>query len=117
MNKCSECLLFLTVDKVIDFVDYQGAYTLIEKIDRGSLKWPSTPVLHIMFKLWNIYILIESKPQLFEKLLAGASRSILVNLTLFHFEENMMKFGGASVQIAKLPMGHSQKAHIHYTGL
>ena len=85
-NKCSECLLFLTEDKVDDFVDYQGKYTLIEIIDRGSLKWPSTPVLHIMFKLWNIYTLIESKPQLFDKLLAGASRSILVNLTLFHFE-------------------------------
>ena len=45
--------LFLTEDKVIDFVDYQGACTLIEIIDRGSLKWPSTPVLHIMFKLWK----------------------------------------------------------------
>ena len=85
-NKCSDCLLILTEDKVMDFVDYQAAYTLIEIIDRGSLKWPSTPVLTIMLKVWKIYTLIESKPQLFDKLLGGATRSILVNLTLLYCE-------------------------------
>ena len=37
-NKCSDCLLFLTEDKVMEFVDYQAVNTLIELIDRGSLK-------------------------------------------------------------------------------
>ena len=39
----------LTEDKVIDFVDYQGAYTLMEIIDCGSPKWLSTtsPSYHV----------------------------------------------------------------------
>ena len=85
-KKCADCLIFLTEDKVIDFVDYQSAYTLIEIIDRGSLKWPSRPVLDVTLKLWSIYTSIESNPELFDKLLTEHSRSILVRLTLFHFE-------------------------------
>ena len=85
-KKCADCLIFLTEDKVIDFVDYQSAFTLIEIIDRGSLKWPSRPVLDVILKLWCIYTSIESNPELFDKLLTEHSGSILVRLTLFHFE-------------------------------
>ena len=53
---------------------------------RGSLKWPSRPVIDVISKLWNIYTSIESDPALFDKLLAEPSRSILVRLTLLHFE-------------------------------
>ena len=50
-KKCPDCLKFLTEDKVIEFVDYESAYTLIEIIDRGSLKWPSRPVIDVISKL------------------------------------------------------------------
>ena len=72
------------MDKVIEFVDYESAYTLIEKIDRGSLKWLSQPVIDVISKLWNIYTSIESNPALFDKLLN--SHSIIVKLALLHFE-------------------------------
>ena len=49
-KKCPDCLIFLTEDKV-EFVDYESAYTLIDIIDRGSLKWPSRPVIDVILKL------------------------------------------------------------------
>ena len=85
-KKCPDCLVFLTEDKVIEFVDYESAYTLIEIIDRGSLKWPSRPVIYLISKLWNIYTSIESDPALFDKLLAEPLRSVLVRLALLHFD-------------------------------
>ena len=85
-KKYPDCLIFLTKDKVFEFVDYESAYTLIEIIDRGSLKWPSRPVIDVISKLWNIYTSIESDQALFDKLLAEPSRIILVRLALLHFE-------------------------------
>ena len=85
-ERCPDCLIFLTEDKVIEFVDYESAYKLIEILDRGSLKWPSQPVLDVILKIWNIYTSIESDSDLFNKLLTEPSRSILVRLTLLHFE-------------------------------
>ena len=97
--------MFLTEDKVIDFVDCQSDYTLIEIIDRGSLKWPSRPVFGVILKLWSINTSIESNPDLFDKLLTEHSRSILVRLTLFILRQNMMKYGAHIVQAVKPSVG------------
>ena len=50
-KKFPDCLVFLTEDKVIKFADYESAYTLIEIINRGSLKWPSRPDIEVVSKL------------------------------------------------------------------
>ena len=100
-KKYPDCLIFLTKDKVIEFVDYESAYTLIEIIDRGSLKWPSRPVIDVISELWNIYTSIESDQALFDKLLAEPSRSILVRLALLLLKPNMKNCGELSVRVVK----------------
>ena len=84
--KCSECLTDLTEDKDIEFHDVQSVYTLIELVDRGSLKWPPQPVLNAVIKIWMVYTSIESDSTLYERLLTEQSRSILVKLCIIHFE-------------------------------
>ena len=57
----------------------------LQPCDNASNILGKTPSRPLTFGA-KIYTLIELKPQLFDKLLGGASRSILVNLTLFYFE-------------------------------
>ena len=64
----------------------ESEYRLIQIIDRGSLKWPSSDVID----LWKLFSSIESQPSLFDSFITGPSRSILMQLTttLIEYEQS-----------------------------
>ena len=95
-------MIFLTKEKVSDIIDYQAAYTLIEIIDRGSLKWTSQQVLDIILKLWSIYIRLN----LTQNYSISYLRNIHEVFSLFSIlRENTMKYGRHSVQAVKPSVG------------
>ena len=64
-----------------------SAYTLLQSIDRGSLKWPSTCVIEVVVSLWKICKSIQDRPLLFKDIVKGPSRQILVKIILRIIEE------------------------------
>ena len=57
-------------------------YRLIQIIDRGSLKWPSSCVIDAIITLWKLYSAIENQPGLIGSFVTGSSRKILIHLTI-----------------------------------
>ncbi|KAI6647777.1 hypothetical protein LOD99_8492 [Oopsacas minuta] len=62
-------------------------YRLIQIIDRGSLKWPSSDVIDAIITLWKVFSSIESQPSIFNNFITGPSRSILIQLTTSLIED------------------------------
>ena len=87
-NRCQACLSFLTEDKEMEIGEsLDSAYTLLQSIDRGSLKWPSTCVIEVVVSLWKICKSIQDRPLLFKDIVKGPSRQILVKIILRNIEE------------------------------
>ena len=87
-NHCQACLSFLTEDKEMEIVgSLDSAYTLLQLIDRGSLKWPSYCVIEAIVSLWKICRSIEEDPLLFKDIVNGPSRHLIVKATLKIIEE------------------------------
>ena len=66
--------------------DFQ--FKLLELTDRGKLKYPSEPVLSCAIALWRILVSIENNDELSNLLIDGASREILVELTMIYIEDD-----------------------------
>ena len=87
-NRCQACLSFLTEDKEMEIVEaLNSAYTLLQFIDRGSLKWPSNCVIEVIVCLWKICKSIEEDPFLLKDIVKGPSRRLIVKITLKIIEE------------------------------
>ena len=81
-------LIFLTIDKVFIFdEDSQPEFRLLQLTERGGLKYPSVFILESIVTLWKTLIAIDSKNKLMAILMQGASRKILVEVTLIFLEE------------------------------
>ena len=65
----------------------ESEYRLVQIIDRGSLKWPSSDVIDAIITLWKLFSSIESQPSLFDSFITGPSRSILMQLTTTLIED------------------------------
>ena len=90
-TKCQSCLSFLTGNKEMEIEEpLESEYRLIQIIDRGSLKWPSSDVIDAIITLWKLFSSIESQPSLFDSFITGPSRSILMQLTttLIEYEQS-----------------------------
>ena len=83
---CPECYSLLTEDKTMEIQDLDSDFTLIQLLDRGGLKWPSTQVIHAVFTIWKMFTKIECSPVFIKDFLRSDSRSILVQLTLLKLE-------------------------------
>ena len=55
---------------------------MIQLTDRGSLKWPSQPLIEATITLWNLYLQIETNPEIFAALIKSQPRSVLAELTV-----------------------------------
>ncbi|KAI6658772.1 hypothetical protein LOD99_15097 [Oopsacas minuta] len=87
-TKCQSCLLFLTENKEMEIEEPSDSeYRLIQIIDRGSLKWPSSDVIDAIITLWKVFSSIESQPSIFNNIITGPSRSILIQLTISLIED------------------------------
>ncbi|KAI6654495.1 hypothetical protein LOD99_891 [Oopsacas minuta] len=87
-TKCQSCLLFLTENKEMEIEEPSDSeYRLIQIIDRGSLKWPSSDVIDAIITLWKVFSSIESQPSIFNSFITGPSRSILIQLTTSLIED------------------------------
>ncbi|KAI6655366.1 hypothetical protein LOD99_2201 [Oopsacas minuta] len=87
-TKCQSCLLFLTENKEMEIEEPSDSeYRLIQIIDRGSLKWPSSDVIDAIITLWKVFSSIESQPSIFNNFITGPSRSILIQLTTSLIED------------------------------
>ena len=82
-DKCQSCLSFLTEDKEMEIEEPSDSkYRLIQIIDRGSLKWPSSCVIDAIITLWKLFTAIENQPGLLGSFVTGPSRKILIHLTI-----------------------------------
>ena len=86
-NRCQSCLSFLTEDKEMEIETSESIYKLLQIMDRGALKWPSGFVVNVIVCLWRIFTSLEQQPQLFQDLIRGPSRQLIVNLTLRVIED------------------------------
>ncbi|KAI6658203.1 Transposable element P transposase [Oopsacas minuta] len=87
-TKCQSCLLFPTENKEIEIEGPSDSeYRLIQIIDRGSLKWPSSDIIDVIITLWKVFSSIESQPSIFNNFITGPSRSILIELTTSLIED------------------------------
>ena len=80
--------LILTENKEMEIEEpFESEYRLIQIIDRGSLKWPSSDVIYAIITLWKLFSSIESPPSLFDSFITGPPRSILIQLTTTIIED------------------------------
>ncbi|KAI6655342.1 Transposable element P transposase [Oopsacas minuta] len=87
-TKCQSCHLFLTENKEMEIEEPSDSeYRLIQIIDRGSLKWPSSDVIDAIITLWKVFSSIESQSSIFNNFITGPSRSILIQLTTSLIED------------------------------
>ena len=86
-NRCQSCLSFLTEDKEMEIETSESIYKLLQIMDRGALKWPSGFVVNVIVCVWRIFTSLEQQPQLFQDLIRGLSRQLIVNLTLRVIED------------------------------
>ena len=86
-QNCGICTNFLTIDKTL-FIEglSQSDFKLLELTDRGSLKYPSEPVLESILTLWKLFSAIENDRQLMTLLVDGPARNILVELSIIYIE-------------------------------
>ena len=88
-SKCEACLKVLSEPKTFEFEETtESKFVLISLLDRGSLTWPSDRVLEATIYLWRIFVKIEQHPTLMGNLIAGPSRTILIQLALHFIAEN-----------------------------
>ena len=87
-TKCQSCFLFLTENKEMEIEEPSDSeYRLIQIIDQGSLKWPSSDVIDAIITLWKVFSSIESQPRISNNFITGPSRSILIQLTTSLIED------------------------------
>ena len=81
-DKCQSCLSFLTEDKEMEIEEPSDSkYRLIQIIDRGSLKWPSSCVIDAIITK-KLFSAIENQPGLLGSFVTGPSRKIRIHLTI-----------------------------------
>ena len=97
-NRCQACLSFLTEDKEMEIGEsLDSAYTLLQSIDRGSLKWSSTCVIEVVVSLWKISKSIQDRPLLFKDIVKGQSRQIIVKIMLRILKKRRINTVGIAV--------------------
>ena len=74
--------ILTNVNLVSHFSPSDSKYRLIQIIDRGSLKWPSSCVIDAIITLWKLFSAIENQPGLLGSFVTGPSRKILIHLTI-----------------------------------
>ena len=80
---CPYCHDFLTTDKPLEVNNDVGSqYTLIDLVDRGSLKYPSRCVVDCVCILYEIFIKIDNCNTLNEKFYSGQCQTKLVQLSM-----------------------------------
>ena len=88
IQDCRLCLDFLTADRNLLFDPEESIkYKLIEILDRGSLKWPSDPVLDSIITVWRIIITLKQDVDIWTQFVNGKSREILIELSIRTVED------------------------------
>ena len=88
-QNCRLCLDFLTADRDILFDPEESIkYKLIEILDRGSLKWPSDPVLDSIMTVWRIKITSKQDVDIWTQFVSEKPREILIELSMRTVEDN-----------------------------
>ena len=80
--------------------DIGNQFRLIELLDRGSLKYPSSCVIDITKIIYDIFSKIDSRKQLFKNFYTGSSRTKLVQLACIRTETKYVIFGEFGVIVA-----------------
>ena len=83
---CRDCHNFLTSPKDIQVLNDTG-FSMIELLDRGSLKYPSELVYQALIIMYEIFLKIDNHSNLSTLFYQGACRGKLVQLSLFVVEE------------------------------
>ena len=52
----------------------RSTYQMVQLTDRGSLKWPSLPVIDVAITLWSLHLNIENYPETFTTFIKSPSR-------------------------------------------
>ena len=82
-NGCPYCQDFLTTDKSLEVNNDVGSqYTLIDLVDRGSLKYPSRCVVDCVVILYEVFIKIDNCNTLNKEFYSGQCRTKLVQLSM-----------------------------------
>ena len=88
-NGCQSCHEFLTTNNYLEVNNDIGSeYSLIELVDRGSLKYPSPLVIESVSTLYEIFLKIDWCDRLNKEFYSGPSRSMLVEISMFVIAEN-----------------------------
>ena len=75
---CRTCHGLLTSDKLLEVNNDVGSqYTLIDLIDRGSLKYPSRCVVKCVKIVYETFLQIDKCESLCKEFYSGPSRSLL----------------------------------------
>ena len=86
-SECSVCHDFLTSPRDIQINNDTG-FSLINLLDRGSLKYPSENVYQSVVTMYEIFIKIDNHPNLSRRFYEGPCRRKLVDISLLEIERN-----------------------------
>ena len=82
-NGCQSCHHLLTSDKLLEVNNDVGSqYTLIDLVDRGSLKYPSRYVVKCVCILYETFLKIDNSEPLSKEFYSGPSRNLLTSISM-----------------------------------
>ena len=90
---CTDCQNFLTSPKDIE-VDNDTGFSLIDLLDRGSLKYPSESVFESVLIIYEIFLKIDSSSRLSRLFYEGSCRRNLVQLAILRRGARFIEQGG-----------------------
>ena len=80
---CLSCHYFLTTNKPLEVNNNFGSqYTLIDLVDRGSLKYTSHNVVECLFILYESFLKIDNCDFLKKEFYSGHPQNLLVHLSM-----------------------------------
>ena len=85
-TQCRDCQKSLTSPKDIQVMNDTG-FSMIELLDRGSLKYPSEIVYQSVLIMYEIFLKIDDHSHLSKIIYEGSCRKKLVQLSLIVVEE------------------------------
>ena len=85
-KECRDCKDFLTSPKDIQVINDTG-FSMIEFLDRGSLKYPSEIIYQSLIIMYEIFLKIDNHSHLSKLFYEGSCRRNLVQLSLIIVEE------------------------------
>ena len=85
-SECSVYHDFLLLQKIFKLITI--GFSLINLLDRGSIKYPSENVYQSVVTMYEIFIKIDNHPNLSRRFYEGPCRRKLVDISLLKIERN-----------------------------